>query len=149
MPPEDMIHGDMMPVHVWIQFVLQTGALGLLGLIVWLVPKVLRDTLRELNEHHDKQMGVITENMRGERQGFLERTQLLVNELSDVRKAFPQLGLKIDVLIEELHQQTEILRNWPSDPAKWCLAGKRFDDLEKVVHNLTRIVTAGRRRKKE
>lgn len=127
----------------WVQFIVQAGALGILTLLIWILPKVLRDTLRELNDSNSKVMGLFHDNAKLERDGFQQRTQLLIGELSQLRMAFPMFSGKIDELIKEIKEQTMVLRDlpdFPSDPDKICKAVERLERLEATVHNLTEML---------
>ena len=127
----------------WIQVIIQGGALGVLVLGIVLlyyiaralfstIPIFVKDTLKEINDNNSKAQTLLHENGKLEREGFAVRTRMLVDELANIRKEFPMLGVKVDKMIDEIREQTKILKDWPSDPNKLCQAQAIVDHIEKL-----------------
>lgn len=117
----------------WANLLIQTGALGLLCLLIWLLPKVLKDTLKEINDSNRDTQKLQHENAKLEREGFAERTRLMVDQLKAFGDKYPMLAAKVDQLIEEIKEQTDILRKWPSDPEKVCRAHLILERCETLI----------------
>lgn len=141
MPPVDVTNQQ------WIQVIIQGGALGVLVLGIVLlyyiaralfstIPIFVKDTLKEINDNNRSSQALQHENGKLEREGFATRTKMLVDELSSIRKEFPILGIRIDKMIDEIRQQTKILKEWPSDPKKMCMVQQAVERIEHLISGM-------------
>ena len=143
----------------WVALIVQTGAIGILGyhLLINLprmvkdlnaaqaalisnVVQMFRETLSEDRKAHN-------ERASEDRKAFTDRNAAIITELKGLQESLPrELATRIEVMVNELHQQTGSLERmakkieeWPSDVDKFCrveqaLKAAGFD--EKVVKRL-------------
>ncbi len=120
----------------WVNLLVQTGALGLLTFLIWLIPKTLEKVIEKLNETHFRYQQQAIDNAKQEREGFAYRSGAMVDELKQLRRDFPSLGEKIEKLIRAVEDQTELMKEWPSDPAKICHAQNVMQRIETLINVL-------------